>query len=249
MASVGAGYDLASTTYSPAGRIFQVEYANKAVENSGTLIGLRCKDGVVFATESIVISKLHEPNNTKHLFTVDGKLGLGIAGLIADGRMVVERARAEAAHYKRTFGDIISPKMLNERLSSYLHSFSLYGGTRPCGNCVLVAGYDTVSGPSLYAIEPSGVSWGYHGYAAGKAKQPAQAELEKLKLSELSAEQGVKEAARIIYAVHDELKDKEFELELSWVAAATGGLHQAVPKALFDSAVAFAQSAMEEADD
>lgn len=249
MASVGAGYDLASTTYSPAGRIFQVEYASKAVENSGTMIGLRCKDGVVLACENIVASKLHESNNNKHLFTIDGKLGFGVAGLITDGRMVVERARSEAHQYRKVYGDVISPKMLNDRLSSFLHAFSLYGGTRPCGNCVLVAGYDAVDGPSLFAIEPSGVSWGYYGYAAGKAKQAAQAELEKLKLAELSAEQAIKEAARIIYAVHDELKDKDFELELSWVAAATDGKHQTVPKALYDSAVAFAKSAMEEADD
>jgi 20S proteasome alpha/beta subunit len=40
------------------------------------MIGLRCKDGVVLACENIVISKLHEPNNTKHIFTVDGKLGV-----------------------------------------------------------------------------------------------------------------------------------------------------------------------------
>ena len=36
----------------------------------------------------------------------------------------------------------------------------------------------------------------------------------------------IKEAAKIIYQVHDEVKDKMFELELSWVTAATGGVHQ-----------------------
>jgi 20S proteasome subunit alpha 7 len=47
MSGLGTGYDLSSTTYSPDGRVFQVEYAGKAVENSGTAIGIRCKDGVV----------------------------------------------------------------------------------------------------------------------------------------------------------------------------------------------------------
>jgi 20S proteasome subunit alpha 7 len=35
MSSIGTGYDLDCTTYSPDGRIFQIEYAGKAVENSG----------------------------------------------------------------------------------------------------------------------------------------------------------------------------------------------------------------------
>ena len=35
MSSIGTGYDLSSTSYSPDGRVFQVEYAAKAVENSG----------------------------------------------------------------------------------------------------------------------------------------------------------------------------------------------------------------------
>ncbi|KAA1413306.1 cytochrome P450, partial [Nocardioides humilatus] len=46
--------------FSPDGRVFQVEYAAKAVENSGTVIGLRGKDGVVFAVEKLITSKLYE---------------------------------------------------------------------------------------------------------------------------------------------------------------------------------------------
>jgi hypothetical protein len=33
-----------------------------------------------------------------------------------------------------------------------------------------------------------------------------------------------------IYNVHDDAKDKDFELELSWVCTESNGLHQAVPK-------------------
>uniref|UniRef100_A0A8C7FFN1 Proteasome alpha-type subunits domain-containing protein n=3 Tax=Oncorhynchus TaxID=8016 RepID=A0A8C7FFN1_ONCKI len=45
MSSIGTGYDLSASTFSPDGRVFQVEYAMKAVENSSTAIGIRCKDG------------------------------------------------------------------------------------------------------------------------------------------------------------------------------------------------------------
>ena len=55
MASTGAGYDLSPTTFSPDGRIFQVEYATKAVENSGTVVGIRCADGVVLGVEKVCL--------------------------------------------------------------------------------------------------------------------------------------------------------------------------------------------------
>jgi hypothetical protein len=39
MSSIGTGYDLSSTTYSPDGKVFQIEYACKAVDNSGCVAG------------------------------------------------------------------------------------------------------------------------------------------------------------------------------------------------------------------
>jgi|LauGreDrversion2_3_1035106.scaffolds.fasta_scaffold95484_1 hypothetical protein len=51
-------YDLYTTSYSPDGRVFQVEYAAKAVESSGTAVGVRCKDGVVLGFEKLVVSKM-----------------------------------------------------------------------------------------------------------------------------------------------------------------------------------------------
>jgi len=62
--------------FSPDGRVFQIEYAAKAVENSGTAIGIRGKDGVVFGVEKLVTSKLHEAGSNKRIFTVDRHVGV-----------------------------------------------------------------------------------------------------------------------------------------------------------------------------
>lgn len=48
-----------------------------------------------------------------------------------------------------------------------------------------------------------------------------------------------------IYLVHDELKDKNFELELSWACKKTNGLHQRVPENVFIEAERSAKQAME----
>lgn len=69
-------YDLSASQFSPDGRVFQVEYAAKAVENSGTVIGLRGKDGVVFAVEKLVTSKLYEPGANKRIFNIDKHIGM-----------------------------------------------------------------------------------------------------------------------------------------------------------------------------
>ncbi|KAI8600737.1 hypothetical protein EDD21DRAFT_415579 [Dissophora ornata] len=67
---------------------------------------------------------------------------------------------------------------------------------------------------------------GYHGTVIGKGRQVAKTETEKLNLEEMTCRKAVKHAARIIYNVHDDAKDKEFELELSWVCDESKGFHQ-----------------------
>ena len=54
----------------------QVEYAVKAVENGGTAVGIRCKDGVVLAVEKIISSKLLKPGANKRIATVDRNIGV-----------------------------------------------------------------------------------------------------------------------------------------------------------------------------
>lgn len=69
-------YDLSASQFSPDGRVFQIEYAAKAVENSGTVIGLRGKDGIVLAVEKLISSKLYEPDCGSRVFTIDTSIGM-----------------------------------------------------------------------------------------------------------------------------------------------------------------------------
>merc|ERR1712137_420783 len=112
MSSIGTGYDLSASQFSPDGRVFQVEYAQKAVENSGTSIALKGKDGVVFAVEKLVTSKLYENGANRRIFSVDTHIGMAVAGLLADSRQIFETARKEASNYRSEYGSNIPVKYL-----------------------------------------------------------------------------------------------------------------------------------------
>lgn len=248
MSSIGTGYDLSASQFSPDGRVFQVEYAQKAVENSGTAIGIRGKDGVVFGVEKLITSKLYEKGDNKRILNVDKHVGMAVAGLNADARHLVERAREEASSYRHSYGDSVPLKYLTERVAGYVHAHTLYSSVRPFGVSIIMGSMEQ-DGPQMFLVEPSGVSFGYHGCAVGKAKQNAKTEIEKLKVKDMPIRDLVKEVAKIIYIVHDEVKDKSFELELSWVGDMTKGKHELVPPEVLMEAEKYAKEALEESDD
>jgi 20S proteasome subunit alpha 7 len=73
--------------------------------------------------------------------------------------------------------------------------------------------------------------------------------IEKLKLSEMTCREGIIAVAKIIYEVHDEAKDKAFELELSWVCDESNKQHQRVPADLLEEAKAAAKAAKDALDE
>eukprot|EP00162_Nutomonas_longa_P009825 comp19510_c0_seq1/m.37116 comp19510_c0_seq1/g.37116 ORF comp19510_c0_seq1/g.37116 comp19510_c0_seq1/m.37116 type:complete len:254 (+) comp19510_c0_seq1:47-808(+) len=233
MSSVGSGYDLSATTYSPDGRVFQVDYAVKAVEVSGTVLGARCKDGVVLAAEKLVFSKLYVKGSNRRILTADKHIGLGLAGLYPDARNIAQNARGECEDYRGQYGMPIPVSVLAERLGGYMQSYTVYGHLRPFGVSTVIAGYDDINGPQLYMTEPSGLTYGYHGIALGKGALPAKTELQKLNLAGMTCNELLPELIKIIYSVHDDVKDKPFELEMGWVGKdVSGGRFERVPEKL-----------------
>jgi len=256
MASSGSGYDYSSSTFSPDGRIFQVEYASKAVENAGTALGVKCRDGVVLCVEKPLLNKMLLPNSSRRIHTVDTHSGVAITGFVSDGRQIINRAREEASSYEETYGTKVPPTTLADRLASYTHYFTLHGSLRPFGTAALIASYDPETKEhSLQMVEPSGVSYQYFGCAAGKGRQPAKTELEKLSLNKPNAEEnitvreGVKQLARIIHVLHEEGKDKPFELEMSWLCEESGWVHKGVPRDYIKECVEWAKKDIEEAEE
>ena len=54
----GRGYDHGVSTFSPDGRLYQVEYARESVKRGTTTVGLKFRDGVVLIVDKRISSKL-----------------------------------------------------------------------------------------------------------------------------------------------------------------------------------------------
>lgn len=245
MSAIGTGYDLSASQYSPDGRVFQVEYAKKAVDNSGNIVAIRGKDCIVIATEKFLLSKLYEPHSNPRIFQIRRHISCGIVGFYPDAKALVDQARSYAKEFKQDHGCPIPLRALKDRLGAYVGAYTCSSAVRPFGASLVLASYDDDE-PQLYMIDPSGAAVGYMYVAAGKGKQAAKAELEKLKSENLTCRDLVKEAARIIYAVHDEVKDKAFKLELCWIGKHTKGEHEKVPNDLFEEAEQYAKNSLKD---
>lgn len=90
-------YDTDVTTWSPAGRLFQVEYAMEAVKQGSAAVGLRSKTHVVLATVNKAGSELS--SHQRKIFKIDDHVGVAIAGLTADGRVLSRYLRTECINY------------------------------------------------------------------------------------------------------------------------------------------------------
>jgi len=245
MSSTGSGYDLDVSTYSPDGRIFQVEYANKAVESAGVAIGLKCSDGIVLGVEKLFRSKLTVEGTNRRIFTVENQTGVAYVGWDADGRPLAEVAQGECTEYRTTYGVDIPPHILSDRLGHYMHAYTCYGSHRPWGVTLLVAGYDEHDKqPFLHMVEPSGYSYRCKAGSAGKSRPAVKTEIEKLDLEKMTVKEGLREIARIIRVVHED--EKGFELECSWICAESQGKHVHVPKQVREEAEAWAKQRIEE---
>lgn len=161
-----------------------------------TCIGIKCEDGVILALEKVVTSKLLKPRVNNRIGSVDRHIGIATTGFIPDGQHIVKRARDEATSWRDNYGSPIPGTVIADRLGNYVQLFTCYSSVRPFGVMSFVATYDS-EGPHLYMVEPNGVYWGYNGAAAGKGRQVARNELEKLNFSSLKMKDAVKEAARM----------------------------------------------------
>lgn len=247
--SVGVGYDLEPSTYSPAGRVFQVEYAQKKVDapTSGTVVGIKCTDGVVLGVEKIVPSKMLCKTSGRQIFTLAPHAGMAATGFLPDCRTIANIARKEAANYKDYYAVNVPGHVLADRVALYVSQRTETFWYRVFGASTVLATYDE-KGPRLFMVDPAGETYQYFAVAIGKGLRQAKVKLEKLDLATMTCRQACVEIAKIMHYVHDDVKDKPFELNLSWICEESKWEHRRVPEEIVAAADSEGRSAADGSD-
>ncbi|RKO92850.1 nucleophile aminohydrolase, partial [Blyttiomyces helicus] len=171
-------YSFSLTTFSPSGKLVQIEYALTAVSQGATSIGIKATNGIVIATEKKVPSFLVDDNTIEKVSMISTNIGMVYSGMGPDARVLVDKARKSAQEYKRVYHEEPPTVMLVKDVASVMQEFTQSGGVRPFGVSLLIAGFDE-TGPSLYQVDPSGSFWAWKASAIGKNMINAKTFLEK----------------------------------------------------------------------
>ena len=165
----GRGYDHGVSTFSPDGRLYQVEYARESVKRGTTTVGLKYKEGAVLIVDKRISNKLVITDSIEKMYQIDDHIGMTTSGLVADARQLVDKARVQCQINRMTFGSPISMITLVKKMCDYKQSFTQYGGARPFGTALLIAGVDD-EGVHLFETDPSGAYQSYQAGAIGRGR-------------------------------------------------------------------------------
>jgi len=201
-------YDRGVNTFSPEGRLFQVEYAIEAIKLGSTAIGICTPEGLVLAVEKRVTSVLMEPSTIEKIAEVDKHIGCAVSGLLADSRTLIDRARLESQNHWFVYNEKMSVESVAQAVSNLAIQFGDSDDdgnamSRPFGVSILFAGIDK-KGPQLYHMDPSGTFVQYDAKAIGSGSEGAQQSLQEQYHRQMTLPEALKVALTILKQVMEE---------------------------------------------
>ena len=207
-------YDRAITVFSPDGRLFQVEYAREAVKRGTTTVGIKFKNGVVLIVDKRLSSKLIEPDSIEKIFKIDGHVGCATSGLVADARALVDRARTECQVNSFNYSEKLDIESLVKKLCDFKQSYTQYGGVRPFGTAMLIAGIDD-TGPHLYETDPSGAMMAYKAGGIGAGRNEVMEVFENNYKENMNQNQAINLGLKALSAANEnKLKSEVIEIAI-----------------------------------
>jgi len=173
-------YSFSLTTFSPSGKLVQIEYALNAVNAGATALGIKgtdtrrrrpwchsvlpsllrvsptlkhntAQDGVVMATEKKLPPLIDETSIQKINLLTDS-IGVVYAGMGPDSRVLVRKARKIAQQYYKTYRAPIPVNQIVRELAAIMQEFTQSGSVR---SSVAIAS-------SLILLTPTGSFYSVH---------------------------------------------------------------------------------------
>jgi 20S proteasome subunit alpha 3 len=216
-------YDSRTTTFSPEGRLYQVEYANEAINNTGTTVGILCGDSVILAGEKKVISKLLDKGTaSEKLYMIDDHVVVAVAGITADANILINKLRLSAQRHQYAYGEPIPVEQLVVEICDVKQGYTQFGGLRPFGVAFMFAGYDDHFGFQLYRSDPDGVYKGWKANCMGANKSTAESILNDAWKEGMTTAEGLNLTAKVLLKAMDSAQPSSETLEIGVLTVKNG---------------------------
>ena len=201
------GYDRAITVFSPDGRLYQVEYAIETVKRGNIALGIKTKDGIIFAADERP-RKLQVVEESQKLFKIDQHIGIAAAGYIPDARSQVDNARFFSQSSKLVYDESVSIETVTKHIADQCQQYTQYAGARPIGVALIIGGIDK-NGNSLFLTDPSGTYIPYNAVAIGADSDRVTEFLKKHYKPEMTLEESKMLAISSINMISSDVKGSE----------------------------------------
>eukprot|EP01057_Protomagalhaensia_wolfi_P000663 Protomagalhaensia_wolfi_Nauph_80__662@NODE_1379_length_1556_cov_447_025709_g841_i1_p1_GENE_NODE_1379_length_1556_cov_447_025709_g841_i1NODE_1379_length_1556_cov_447_025709_g841_i1_p1_ORF_typecomplete_len230_score37_09Proteasome/PF00227_26/1_2e39Proteasome_A_N/PF10584_9/3e09DUF3612/PF12268_8/0_16_NODE_1379_length_1556_cov_447_025709_g841_i160749 len=168
-------YDTDCLTWSPQGRIFQIEYAAESVKQGTCVLGVKNNTHVILCALRRSVSKLAEFNSK--IMKIDDHCGATFSGISADAVLMVQEMRKRCMIHKYQLSTPAEVEKVVDHISHVSQKNTQQNGKRPFGVGLLISGYDR-TGTHIFETLPSGDYVEYKATAFGSRCQSAKTYLE-----------------------------------------------------------------------
>ncbi|KAH7986029.1 proteasome subunit alpha type-2 [Rhipicephalus sanguineus] len=120
-------YSFSLTTFSPSGKLVQIEYALAAVAAGAPSVGIKASNGVVLATEKKHKSILYEEHSIHKVEMITNHIGMVYSGMGPDYRLLVRRARKLAQQYELMYSEPIPTAQLVQKVAYIMQEYTQTG--------------------------------------------------------------------------------------------------------------------------
>lgn len=119
-----------------------------ALKTGTTIIGIKCKDGVVMASEQrATMGNMIAHTNVQKVYRIADNLGMAVAGLVGDAQLMVRFVQSEAAIYAMKKGSQMSVNAMATLVANVIRQ-GFYVG-------LIAGGFDN-KGAHVFSIDGAG---------------------------------------------------------------------------------------------